>query len=505
MLCPQCGKDVGDNMTLCPSCTTLAEERREDIANVSARLSIQAPPEDNITEPQSDDAQPIITPYLTEPSSLDRDAGFWLRVFASLVDSCLFKVSMWTFGLLIAAALEGVASYAEQSPEQAASIAASVGIIIAILVFLMFALYFVVLALFESSRLQATPGKLLVGLKVQNIDGTSITFFQALGRNLGKFLSAATIGLGYVMAGFTERKQALHDLLASTYVVKDHRVPETRRIGACVMSVVLTAIIATIDFNMRMEAQQDAKKFSDMEATFDDSFAPSQPQPQLQPLPEPIPASPPPANAPVFEGSAVPENPIKDLQQKESDKPPVEEPTGPPPLETNSAALGETVVNFLDHVALIDPQYQYGPNIEVGYYRKTLSTTQKRQLRNLQSLSDFKTMKRVGVPTPDLVVSLLLKRNARSCNEYTMHGVYLDFVSQSGGFQLSGKKDHEVFEVIYTNWFRFQKESGVRCVFLNGNAALAGTLKGEQAIKKTGELIRWNLVLDTPPPEIGIK
>jgi uncharacterized RDD family membrane protein YckC len=78
-------------------------------------------------------------------------------------------------------------------------------------------LYF---ALFESSSLQATPGKLLAGLKVTDMEGRRIGFGRATTRALAKGLSALLCYVGYIMAAFTERRQALHDIIAQTVVLK---------------------------------------------------------------------------------------------------------------------------------------------------------------------------------------------------------------------------------------------------------------------------------------------
>jgi uncharacterized RDD family membrane protein YckC len=80
-------------------------------------------------------------------------------------------------------------------------------------------LYF---TLFESSSWRATPGKMACGLKVVGLDGGRISFLRALGRNLGKIISAMILFIGYMMAGWTRRKQALHDLMAGTLVVRRH-------------------------------------------------------------------------------------------------------------------------------------------------------------------------------------------------------------------------------------------------------------------------------------------
>jgi uncharacterized RDD family membrane protein YckC len=78
-------------------------------------------------------------------------------------------------------------------------------------------LYF---ASFESSVWQATPGKRLLGLVVTNLEGHRISFARASGRYFGKILSGTLFFIGFLIAGFTPRKQALHDLLASCLVLR---------------------------------------------------------------------------------------------------------------------------------------------------------------------------------------------------------------------------------------------------------------------------------------------
>lgn len=76
-------------------------------------------------------------------------------------------------------------------------------------------------ALQESSPRMATIGKRAVGLVVTDLEGERISFARATGRYFGKILSGMFACAGYIMAAFTERKQALHDLLASSLVMQD--------------------------------------------------------------------------------------------------------------------------------------------------------------------------------------------------------------------------------------------------------------------------------------------
>ena len=73
----------------------------------------------------------------------------------------------------------------------------------------------------ESSESQATIGKRMLGIRVTDLSGNRISFGQATGRHFGKILSSLICSIGFIMAGFTEKKQALHDMLASTLVVRD--------------------------------------------------------------------------------------------------------------------------------------------------------------------------------------------------------------------------------------------------------------------------------------------
>jgi len=73
----------------------------------------------------------------------------------------------------------------------------------------------------ESSKKQATLGKQLLGIKVCDEEGRSISLGRSLLRNLGKWLSTLTFGLGYLFGFFDRKQQCLHDKLAGTLVVKE--------------------------------------------------------------------------------------------------------------------------------------------------------------------------------------------------------------------------------------------------------------------------------------------
>lgn len=76
-------------------------------------------------------------------------------------------------------------------------------------------------ALMQSSARQATLGKSLLGMKVVRSDGERLSFGRSLGRELAKYLSSIPLMIGFLLAAFTARKQALHDMVASTVVVRE--------------------------------------------------------------------------------------------------------------------------------------------------------------------------------------------------------------------------------------------------------------------------------------------
>lgn len=77
------------------------------------------------------------------------------------------------------------------------------------------------------SRLGASPGKLLLKLRVTSLDGRSINFKRATGHAFARLLSALPFLTGYLMAAFTDKTQALHDLLSECIVIPAQQVVTT--------------------------------------------------------------------------------------------------------------------------------------------------------------------------------------------------------------------------------------------------------------------------------------
>jgi uncharacterized RDD family membrane protein YckC len=126
-------------------------------------------------------------------------AGFWIRFAAYFIDAIL----LWIVNFIVAELFAGGYDIFNASPGLG-FFSLAVGI-----------LYF---TLMESSEKQATLGKLAVGIKVGDKTGKRITIGNALGRYLAKFLSVLILCVGFMMAGWDDRKQGLHDKLADTFV-----------------------------------------------------------------------------------------------------------------------------------------------------------------------------------------------------------------------------------------------------------------------------------------------
>jgi uncharacterized RDD family membrane protein YckC len=127
-------------------------------------------------------------------------SGFWRRFVAYVIDNILISVVFWLVALVLGA------------------IAGDGGVIVAYILGTIGV--FVYFAAMESSTSQATIGKIALGIQVTDLQGNRISFGKALGRNLAKILSALILYIGFIMAAFTARKQALHDMIAGTLVVK---------------------------------------------------------------------------------------------------------------------------------------------------------------------------------------------------------------------------------------------------------------------------------------------
>lgn len=159
-------------------------------------------------------------PYAAAPPAW-QPGGFWIRFVAAIIDSFILSIPMI---IIVSVFAGGIFAGIGEIKDDEQSAAAVAGGMIAILV--IWPLFIIVGWLYEalmtSSERGATIGKRAMGLRVLKADGTRLSFGRATGRHFAKALITPLIpfAIGYIMAGFTDRKRALHDMIGDTVVVK---------------------------------------------------------------------------------------------------------------------------------------------------------------------------------------------------------------------------------------------------------------------------------------------
>jgi len=160
--------------------------------------------------------EPINTPSPTPPTF--HYAGFWKRFVACIIDQIILSaVSLVLLIPFIGLLGIGALQSSDFNDASVSFIFALIGAYLTAIV-LMFIIQWLYYAIMES-RKGATFGKMALGIVVLDMNGRPISFGRATGRYFGKFLSSLILGIGYIIAGFTQQKQALHDILAGCLVV----------------------------------------------------------------------------------------------------------------------------------------------------------------------------------------------------------------------------------------------------------------------------------------------
>ncbi len=225
MRCPVCGFVSFDSLSTCKQCgKELPRPARPEGVVAPARPKSGPPPStedaaspglylqdaEEITTTLQADVTAEVAPI--ERASL-RKAGFWLRSLAFLVDAGLVALLATGGAMLVGLAVQigGMISSAPEAGLEWLSTTAT-----SLLVVLTALCYF---TLFVGLRGQ-TPGKMLLELKIIRTTGEEVGYGRALVRWIGQCLSLLPLGLGFLMIAFSRRKQALHDKLAGTYVVR---------------------------------------------------------------------------------------------------------------------------------------------------------------------------------------------------------------------------------------------------------------------------------------------
>ena len=209
MFCSRCGKEVEAGNQFCQFCG------QEVAGAVSAAPAVQSAPPAYVP---SSVPVPAALPY----------AGFWERVAAYLIDGLILSIP---FGAVVVGLIFAFGGFGMMLHRNAVDAPADPGAALALMapmfgvlflgMFVFIALQWLYFAGMESSERQATFGKSVMSLRVSNYEGRRISFGHATGRFFAKIVSGMIpLAIGYIMAAFTAKKQALHDLIAGTLVLK---------------------------------------------------------------------------------------------------------------------------------------------------------------------------------------------------------------------------------------------------------------------------------------------
>lgn len=172
-------------------------------------------------------------------------AGFLRRWAAVFLDGFLVGIVAQILATMLGAVFAvGMMSALQDSDGTPTPAVLGLYMLIYMVYFVLAGLYY---ALMESSSSQATIGKMALGIKVTDRNGHRLSFGHALGRWFSAALSHLTLWIGFLMAGFTDRKRALHDLVAGTLVVDKwaftpHPERQQRGLGGCVIVFLVVVV-----------------------------------------------------------------------------------------------------------------------------------------------------------------------------------------------------------------------------------------------------------------------
>jgi uncharacterized RDD family membrane protein YckC len=210
MFCTRCGVQVVEGNRFCQACGQ----------EVGAAVTVAPPP--GVTFPPPVAAGAPVYAAVAAPLPY---AGFWERVAAYLIDGLLLGIP---FGILVLICIFLFGGFGammhRRNPvdpgEAMAFMAPMFGLfVLGMIVFV--ALQWLYFAGMESSERQATFGKSVLSLRVTDYEGRRLSFGHATGRFFAKIVSGMVpLAIGYIMAAFTAKKQALHDLIAGTLVLR---------------------------------------------------------------------------------------------------------------------------------------------------------------------------------------------------------------------------------------------------------------------------------------------
>lgn len=225
--CDKCGSPLAESATSCAQCGAPVQVEPAAIPEpeppsvtvlIEPGAGVWAPAPEGIAAPEVIASErteaEVALPYAFVPTPVAVPqplfsasyAGFWRRFVAYWLDIFVF-ISIDVF----IAYARGIPLNARQQIEPVEMAKAFL---------LSTFIYWLYWAIFESSPWQATIGKRAMDIYVTDLNGHRLGFAKASGRFFGKIISFMILLTGFIMIAFTERKQALHDLMAGCLVVR---------------------------------------------------------------------------------------------------------------------------------------------------------------------------------------------------------------------------------------------------------------------------------------------
>lgn len=218
MFCQRCGRDNPADVTYCQGC-----------GNPIYTAQAQPPPV------HQGYAHPGYPPpgyggYGSYPVGGPASyAGIGSRFLAMLIDGIIVGIPIGILSTVLSAMMAARVitrtSGRNYNPGMAAT---DVGTFFAGFGFIMILSFLVTWAYFammESSAWQGTVGKRIMGIRVTDMNGARISLGKATLRLAIKAFLSGWFLIGYIMAFFTQRKQALHDLIAGTLILSGPAIP----------------------------------------------------------------------------------------------------------------------------------------------------------------------------------------------------------------------------------------------------------------------------------------
>jgi uncharacterized RDD family membrane protein YckC len=220
MFCSKCGANVEQGKAFCGACgqPVLGYAVGQPSPTVSSVPGAVAPAVSAYT--------PTGSPAWQPAQAAVAYAGFWLRLVAAIIDGVILSIPLAPIFLII---FLGTFRNMQdlQNMQQPAAMWAILGPKIILILIVSAIASWLYWGLCESSAWQATLGKKALGLMVTDLEGRRINFGRAsgrfwAGRGVGSvpYLGGTYFLVDCICVGFTAKKQAIHDMIASCLVLR---------------------------------------------------------------------------------------------------------------------------------------------------------------------------------------------------------------------------------------------------------------------------------------------